>query len=97
MVHAKAVKFIKVQQRQATTTVLVFTGYLCKCQFNLPIVVTKQRIAFIYNNIIKLHNNKIQGIIDWTVYESLTKNLNLFVGVVEICNVDNEMPQLPKS
>ena len=44
-IHAKTVKFIKVQQRHATATVFVSTGYLCRYQFYLPVVVTKQKIA----------------------------------------------------
>ena len=44
-IHAKTVKFIKVYQGQATATVVVSTGYLCKHQLDLPIVVTKQRIV----------------------------------------------------
>ena len=55
--QTKRVKFIKVQQRHATATVLVSTGYLCKYPFCLPIVVKKQRT---HN---KLLNNKIQRII----------------------------------
>ena len=44
-IHAKAVKFIKVYQGHATSTVLVSTGYVCKCQYDLPTVVTKQQVV----------------------------------------------------
>ena len=45
-IHAKAVKIIKSLGRAGyRNCVGVHTGYLCKGQFDLPIVVTKQIIV----------------------------------------------------